>query len=192
MTRRRNATKRRSAYRDPKEQILVTCGGIRTEPKYFEGLKKQARNPAVKVKIISDGVDPQRLVDYASTVAQRGGFDSAWCVVDVDEFDLAPAIKTAQEAGVNLAVSNPCFEYWLLIHFQDCHTCLNGPAAVTTKLRKHVPHYDKTDLRFEDFTDSVDDAVRRAKQRCPAPGSHEHQHNPSTRVWELVEAIKGT
>ncbi|MGH3517464.1 MAG: RloB family protein [Haloechinothrix sp.] len=167
----------------------MVCGGRSTEPTYFRGLKKWVRNPAVKVKIAAQGVDPMKLVEHASVLDRRGEFDDVWCVVDVDEYDLTLALKVAHDMGVKLAISNPCFEYWLLLHFQNCQACLNGYDHVAGRLLKHLPQYDKANLRFDDFSAGVNDAVHRAKQRCPRPGIGEHQHNPSTRVWALVEAI---
>ena len=46
---------------------------------------------------------------------------SAWIVVDSDEFrNLAAAEREAKTKGVRLAISNPCFEVWLIDHISPC------------------------------------------------------------------------
>jgi hypothetical protein len=34
-------------------------------------------------------------------------FDEIWCVTDVDQYDLEPAVRLAKAKGISLAVSNP-------------------------------------------------------------------------------------
>ena len=48
MPRRENSSKRRAPYRTPRDQILIVCGGKRTEPDYFDGLKR-ARQTAESI-----------------------------------------------------------------------------------------------------------------------------------------------
>ena len=88
---------------------------------------------------------------------------------------------------VNLAVSNPCFELWLLLHHTDCRSHCAGYDDVVRRLKKHVPAYDKARLRFDDYAGRVFDATKRAKDLDPTGASHDL--NPSTSVWRLVEKI---
>lgn len=188
MIRRENTRQRRAPYRQELPQILVLCGGRSTEPQYFRGLKKERRNPAVRVDVRDKGVDPAGLVRHAASLRDARDYDHVWCVVDVDQFDVARAFALARMEGINLAVSNPCFEYWLLLHFEQCAAPLSCYGDVARRLSKHLPNYTKSALKFSDFAAGVDAAVGRAKKRCRQRG-REHEHNPSTRVWELVEAI---
>lgn len=101
-----------------------------------------------------------------------------------DEFDLEKAAATARRLRVELAVSNPCFEYWLLLHFEACAAPLVCYGDVEKRLRRHIPGYSKSGRRFDDYVSGVDLAVERARQ--PDAG---HTRNPSTRVGLLVETI---
>jgi hypothetical protein len=141
---------RRASFRDPRLRILVVCSGERTEPDYFLGLKRHLRNPAVQVKLKAKGRAPVDLVRYARSIAPKGAdeFDELWCVVDSDEYDLEPAVALATELGVQLAVSNPCFELWLLLHHQDCAAPFCDAKAVMCQLIRRVPGYQKNALRF--------------------------------------------
>jgi hypothetical protein len=96
-------------------------------------------------------------------------------------------VSLANRQDVNLAVSNPCFELWLLLHHADCRSHCAGYADVVARLRKHVPAYDKTDLRFADYVAGVYDAVKRARELDPT--GVDHARNPSTGVWRLVSTI---
>ncbi|RSD10396.1 RloB family protein [Amycolatopsis eburnea] len=185
MTRRENSRRRRAPFRDPLLSILVVCGAAATEPAYFEGLKRFRRNPAVTVKIKAKPADPETVVRYAAGLASReAAYDEVWCVVDVDEFDLDKAVETADRLQVNLAVSNPCFEYWLLLHFETCVAPLTCYGDVEKRLLRHVPAYRKSALRFDDYASGVEVAVERA--RHPDAG---HGRNPSTQVGRLIEKI---
>ncbi|MGH3624474.1 MAG: RloB family protein, partial [Sciscionella sp.] len=90
---------------------------------------------------------------------------------------------------VRLAISNPCFEYWLLLHFESCSAALSWCyAEVRKRLLRYVPEYDKSSLRFVDFASGVDTAVDRGRLRCGQLGT-EYCVNPSTGVWALVEQL---
>ena len=188
MTRRENRRTRRAPVREERSQVLIVCGGKATEPSYFRGLKKERRNPAVRVVVDSKGVDPVSLVRFAAQKRDSTGCDEVWCVIDVDEFDIAEALAAARKKGVNLAISNPCFEYWLLLHFELCAAPLTCFDDVRTRLVRHLPRYDKTTLSFADFAPGVDDAIERAQSRCDTVGA-EHTRNPSTGVWALVRQV---
>ncbi|HTI22314.1 MAG TPA: RloB family protein [Kutzneria sp.] len=183
--RRENSSGRRAPFREPRTQILVLCGGTRTEPDYFEGLKRSRRNPAVQVKVLGKGIDPAQLVAHAHRVG--GAYDEVWCVVDTDEFDIARAMTLADQLDVRLAVSNPCFEVWLLLHFDDHKGVACSYRQLVPKLIRHVPGYDKCDLDFAQYDAGVADAVRRGERLDPS--GREHTRNPSTGVWKLVRQV---
>ena len=169
----------------PQRRILIVCGGTRTERQYFEGLMKARRNPMVEVKLLSKGVAPDQLVRHAKRVGE--GYDELWCVVDTDEFDIAKAARMADELGVRLVVSNPCFELWLLLHFADHRGAARSYQELRPMLIKHVPGYDKCRLEFNQFGAGVEDAAGRAERLDPS--GQDHDRNPSTGVWKLVRQV---
>lgn len=186
MTRRENSAKRKKPSREERTLILIVSSE-KTEPAYFSGLNRHLANPAYKLKITGRGEDPKKLVQFASKY--RSEYDHVWCVVDVDEFDIAPTATLANARNVALAISNPCFEYWLLLHFEHCRTPMTRcTEEVAPRLRKHLPSYEKQDLDFSDFADRLEDAVHRAKRQC-ADFGEEYLVNPSTGVWALVELL---
>lgn len=100
---------------------------------------------------------------------------------------MTAALALAAKAGIKVAVSNPCFELWLLLHHEDCSAHCADCDAVQVRLRKRVPAYDKTRLRFRDFAGGLDQAIALARKLDPT--GTDHIRNPSTGVWRLVGAV---
>ncbi|HSU14763.1 RloB family protein [Longimicrobium sp.] len=182
--------------------ILVVCEGKVTEPQYVEGFRLARGANTVRVRVESPGGDPLALVERAIAIrddaAQRAKrerddnlrFDEVWCVLDVDQHARLEAARTlAGKADVQLALSNPCFELWLFLHFAE-HAAHVKPDQAARLLRKHLPQYDKH-LRFEDLDPGYADAVRRAEalDRHHA-GLDQEGANPSTGVYRLTEQIR--
>ncbi|MFG2600543.1 RloB family protein [Streptomyces sp. NPDC048462] len=184
---------RRTELRTPRLRLLVVCGAEVTEHTYIQGLKNAARNPAVSVKIVKHPKAPSQVVEHAAKLleAADGAYDEAWCVLDVDEFtDLDQALRDADRHHVGIALSNPCFEVWLLLHFTDHRKHAPSYDGLVPILNKHTPGgYSKTDLDFRHYQDGWREAVRRARQL--APEGKEREANPSTGMWKLALAIGG-
>ncbi|GAB2985940.1 RloB family protein [Saccharothrix stipae] len=104
-------------------------------------------------------------------------------MVDVDHFDIAAALREADRAKVNLAVSDPCFELWLLLHFADHRAHIADYRAARDLLARHVPGYDKK-LDYAVFDPGLERAVARAALLGP--------DNPATTVGRLVQAVLRT
>jgi hypothetical protein len=177
-----NRARNRRARLDSQSGILVVCGG-RTEASYLAG-HIHTSGSTVGMRVAYKALDPVSLVRHAARLAghRRQEFGEVWCVVDVDEFDIAAAAQEGARRGIELAVSDPCFELWLLLHYEDCTAHLDGYPAAAQRLRKHLPAYDKASLDFRDFVGGVPAAVKRAKGLDP-------ERNPSTGVWRLVERV---
>ena len=157
---RRSTLGRREPIRPPRRAVLIVIGADRTETAYLKGLRIHPRRGAVRMKIVEKPAAPDQLVEYTRTAFTLGDFDEVWCVTD------------------------PCFELWLLLHHEDCAAPRADCREVHTRLRKHLPRYDKTRLRFGDFAAGLDQASRRAEKL-----GADHTRNPSTGVWRLVDAV---
>ena len=192
---------RRPSRRSPKARVLVVCEGERTEPLYFEAMRDRLRLNTLVVKA-TKGVDPRTLVNMASEEVRkerRNGerFDFVYCVFDRDshpQFD--DASKTALDREFKLARSWPCFEFWLLLHYEvvrapymrkdrgsPCDACIRD-------LRKYLPEYSKGgDTTFDDLWDLLDDAIENAT-KAAADAAATGEPNPSTEVHELVVRLR--
>lgn len=123
---------RRAAYRDAILIVIATEGAV-TEPHYlslFSSIDSPFFNPKVKqIQILeteNGNSAPEhvvnRLLEYKreNDISDR---DQLWLVIDVDRWNqqgvLSPVISLAHTNGILLAISNPCFEVWLLCHFVE-------------------------------------------------------------------------
>lgn len=192
MPRREPTRTRRPAVRDPRRTILIVVGADKTEVAYLKGLRNALKAATVALTITAKPGAPDQLVAYARDNCARDDFDEVWCVTDVDHYEreggkVTAAVAMAATAGINLAVSNPCFELWLLLHHDGCSGYCANCEVVAKKLKATLATYDKTNLRYQDFADQRDVAMKRARRLDPT--GKDHGRNPSTNVWSLVEAI---
>lgn len=189
MPRRENSRRRRPPTRRSRPLVLVVCGAKRTEMQYLSGLRAHLGSRAIDIQIVDHPRSPEHVVTYARDYVRRShtDFDETWCVVDVDNFDLNRARRTAVGAGIELAISSPCFELWLLLHYEQCAAYLPKCSDAHRKLQKHIVNYDKADLRFTNFVNGLNSAIARAK--ALNSGGVPDSKNPSTSVWRLVERM---
>jgi hypothetical protein len=110
--------------RDTRLVVIATEGRF-TEAKYFSLF----RDTRVQVRVLPTGEDNrsspeqvlERLREYRDNY-ELGGDDELWLMVDVDRWGdakLRRVAKQAKDCRFGLAVSNPCFEVWLLFHHVD-------------------------------------------------------------------------
>lgn len=120
-----------ASQRPRKRRFLVVTNGEVTERQYFKGLQAELGDVVIDVR--SDKADPASLAKYALGLAKREGgsskkrddegFQAIYVVTDVDQFTSAQfkiASATCSKAGMELIVSNPCFEVWLVDHLASC------------------------------------------------------------------------
>lgn len=124
----RSSLSRRPPTLRPKARLLLVCEGQETEPGYFRQL-------AARHRVLIDvpphqGSDPKTVVETAVCLkkdADRAArkdpfaaYEEVWCVIDVDQHPrLGDALQQARDNGICVALSNPCIELWLLLHFQE-------------------------------------------------------------------------
>ena len=202
----RNRTHGRlKSTRDAKPILLVVCEGAVTEKEYLQGFANRCRNSRVQIEIASEaGRDPKSLVEIAKAhkkraeeAAEKGdsnlAYDQVWCLHDIDDHPvdkISAAKDMARDHGITLAVSNPCIELWLYLHFED--TGVIHRKKLASLLKKRFPQYDKH-VQFADYEPGLSDAIKRAKtldklaQTALEPG-----RNPTTAVYRLIEEIQKT
>jgi hypothetical protein len=202
-----SALGRSGPTRRPRESILIVCEGTKTEPNYFETLCRELGLGTVNVEIVGEGAGIVRVVDEtirrvneraaeAEESSQRAPFDEAWCVVDTerrnDNRSWDRGVGRATAKGLRLAWSNPCFEYWLLLHFELIGQSFNGYSAIRPAVRRHIRHYEKSADYFEQLAPRVPTAIEHSKRIHRAQWQHTPKPidcNPATTVHELVERL---
>lgn len=94
----------------------------------------------------------------------------------------------AARKNISMAVSNPCFETWLLLHFTNQTAPLTCYAQAKRALLRFVPDYCKSGLDFARYADGVAQAAERAKKL--AESGREHLTNPASGVWPLARSFE--
>ena len=117
-------------------------------------------------------------------------YDEVWCVFDVDEHPhLTEALDQAQANGIGVALSNPCFELWILLHFQDQRAHIERH-KLQSLCREHLPDFVKV-AAYSDLRDRYDAAVGRAEALAKWQEEQGRTHaNPSTGVHSLTERLR--
>jgi hypothetical protein len=182
--RRETDLTRLSNIRDEGRSILIATNGKNTEMAYFAGIKEEPWITATKVVVKFLSGDPAEVVLRAAAMRDENDYDEAWAVCDVDNYEVTAALADAIQRQVELTLSVPCFEVWLILHLSESCPGFNDCPQADRCLRKLLRGWDKTDLKFADFRDGIFSASVKAKRLAQPPAA-----NPSTAIWRLVESL---
>lgn len=194
--------------------ILILCEGKKTEPNYFKSLRSHLHLNKELIVIHEGfrGNDPLSLVNSAEEEfdkelkrdPEKRGYDNVFVVFDRDThttytgaLQKITGLSKKHKEKFKAIVSIPCFELWLLQHFED----VTRPYAASSSnsicdnvihdLKVHIPDYEKgSRTAFELTHPMLDVAISRAQ-------SLERRHegvgtgNPSTKVHQLVKYLQG-
>jgi hypothetical protein len=134
--------------------FVLAVEGDETEPEYFALFKNVGVKclPGKKKTSCTQVLD--RLKRYLKTENVREPYE-AWLVIDKEddtgkkddnrEKELQEVYKWSQlKEQYNLALSNPNFEYWLLLHFED-GTKIHSVRECLDHLKRYLPDYKQMD-----------------------------------------------
>lgn len=189
-------------------RILVVSDGQKTEPYYFGALKEEPSIRSrfhIKVKPGKGGSAVEtvrkaikKLEDSPNSIQDE--FDKIYCIIDVEgpdqEGTLQDALREAERAGIEVCLSNPCFEYWFLAHFDRIAREFTTD-QIKNELEKNwqkefKKKYNKNDSdHYSLLKDRISFAITNAKN----VRDHDHkdkdrtQRNSSTEVDKLVSYL---
>lgn len=203
---------RRAAVRQAYERLLIVCEGEKTEPLYLGEICREQRLSTAHVHVQQGGfgTEPLQIVEFAEHLFQAGdrkrgiearAFDRLFAVFDRDEhrtyhqaLDKAAALSgrlvndERQGVPVHAVVSVPCFELWLLLHFENIQAPLHRN-EVYTRLKMHLPYYDKGQGGHWERTRAlVEVAAARAAARAAVTRAHDGVE-PCTDMGPLVSTL---
>jgi len=198
---------RRKGNRETYSKVLIVCEGEKTEPNYFNGLKDYYALNSANIKVCGEcGSDPLSIIKYGKQLYREerdagDAFDKVYCVFDKDSHPNYPeamsVIKRATPKDTFIAINSvPCFEYWLLLHFNyttRSYMSLPGNSVcnqVMTELKAYMPVYAKGQRGvFAALIGQLDFAMNNARRVLQDAERH-GADNPSTRVHELVGFLR--
>ena len=164
--RQRAQLERKQTQRASYDRVLIVSEGSKTEPLYFKEIKKAHRLQTANVEVHPSalGTEPIQIVQYAKKLFEAGdphkrvrarAFERVFAIFDRDDhksyFDalmLAESLDgklrndAKQPVEFKAIASVPCFELWLLLHYEDIRHPVHRD-EVLTRLKQHIPSYDK-------------------------------------------------
>lgn len=206
---------RREAFRDAR-LIVIASEGKDTERIYFKALAKEYTNLRVHVHILERSENEQnnsspehvlqQLNDYKSKYDLKAD-DELWLVVDKDRWTEAMlshvATECSQEVAMHMALSNPCFELWLLLHMEDAASLSpeeqeqwmknrrrskNADPYLKVRLRQKMGSYHESSYDALTLIAHIEDAIERARALDKNPTDRWSQ-TLGTRVYLLAKSV---
>jgi hypothetical protein len=182
--------------------FVIATEGEKTEKPYFESL---FNDPRIKVHVLPTGPDglssPKHVADRLKDAQKRYQLavnkgDEFWLVMDTDHHvksnhvaEFKAVCQQAEQKGIGLAISAPCFELWLYLHFADSTQDMTDSTSMEAHIRKHVPGYTHSDPHVHAFTrEGVRAAIERARDLDSNPEARIPEA-PGTRVYRLAENL---
>lgn len=174
MARKRSQASHRR--RAEKKRYLVFTEGEVTEKQYLELLQQHIRSKIATFKTIAVGGEPTKVLKSVEDMLDKiqhssksdKQYDALILIVDVDQHQRLQEViqKCSNQQAIYLAVSNPCFEQWLLWHkvnqtkYMTSAHCVKECSIqkITTKI--HLAH----NFPIRDYTIAVERAVAAWKQ----------------------------
>lgn len=183
--------------------ILIATEGEKTERLYLDALRDNRIIDRFRVvlEVIptpkGTGKSAPEYVlarlEEAQKKHQLAAFDECWLVIDVDRWrdqKLAEVTRRAKQKHYGLAVSNPFFEVWLLLHFADSAPPKKGD--IERELSDLCPGISKTHIPAEPFTlEAVEAAIERG-QKGDSSSDLWPQSPGTTHVHRLLTSILQT
>ena len=199
--------KRRQPRRNLLNKVLIACEGKETEPNYFKAIRQDQRLQTVEIIILPHKreTDPQNIISQVIEARNKEidddrwiAGDIAWAVFDGDEHrnksleKWRKALELAKKEKIQLAITNPCFDFWYLLHFQDHFAQINSDRTLHL-LRKHIHNYEKSLAVYNKYLKSrTESAINRGEtiaRKIQQNQLDEHDNPCCTGLVKLVQSL---
>jgi hypothetical protein len=200
---------------DREKLFLLAYEGNETEPTYFEALKKNYRFNKERIEIVSlrrDVEDTKSAPKYVFENLEKikdeydlGNNDELWMIIDRDRNGKnieKYSTKCKSEPNFYFALSNPCFEFWLLLHLKDISEFTEDElklifenrkvSSKKTYLKKLLSNllsdgYNEANLQPERFLQHIEIAINRAKAMNIE--DEDYPKTLGTDIYKLIEKV---
>lgn len=183
---------RKNETREQYSSFLIICAegkNSKTEENYFNGIKKELHNMRYPARIL---VKPSNILDIDIFLKSNMEYSKQWIVIDKDQIDLKSFIDKNKHK-CKIAFSNLCFEYWLLLHFED-----SSPTSLFNcekyNIAKYIKNYKKNDPEiYVKVKNGELEAMERAKKNLNIHKESQKDIDcwlSSTNMFELIEEIR--
>jgi|GEM_PF-693935 len=207
---------------------LIVAEGDKTERHYFTkfeaGYKKRFDKKNLHVRFVdrksSAHSDPKSVYETLKNICEKSEgiyelkkYDELWLVIDTDDYEkrrniISDLIKKCEDEPLyHLALSNPCFEIWEMLHFTDLDADVRGYVknhSESSSIKDYIKsfpirqrpkkckfllaliHGNRQPL-YENMIEHIREAIPRAKKlmACAPPD----KDNICTDVYKLMEKL---
>lgn len=211
MPRERREFDRRSGVKDP-SLIVIACEGEKTEQDYFNSISElcDELGSRLQLKVLPPREEghsaPRHVLDQMDKYKKEFGIkvnDELCLVIDRDkqswtEATISEVAQFCHAKQYILALSNPCFELWLLIHHYDVmllgedenrSILRNKNGYMKSKLRDVIGQYNPSSINIHDFWGVTEIAIDRAKRLDVNPAER-WPNEIGSRVYIIMEKIR--
>ena len=121
--------------KEPQKIIIISCEGSNTEPEYFKAIKEKLFDyidVLLEIEIVpkeAGASDPKNIVCNLDEFIEekydyKSEHDEMWVVWDREKVEsrkkqILEMIPICKEKNYHIAMTNPLFEFWLLMHITD-------------------------------------------------------------------------
>lgn len=153
------------------KRILILCEDEKSSKLYFQSFRRDQKLKrdlaSVDVQVIHPkNHDPIGLVNKAKEMKSkakrdRNPYEEIWIVLDRDgHVNIDKAILTAEANKIMIALSVICFEYWVLLHYEQTTKSFRKCENIISYIKKnHFAEYQKCDNCYEVLKDKVHTAI---------------------------------
>lgn len=163
---------------------------------------------------LKEELKTENIILDISEVIKNGGityaedFDKICLIVDRDResFIFTPqnnqysyVLNKCKEKKFSFYVTNPCFEFWLLLHFDEVFTLDQSKMLLNPKvtakrryaedeLKKVFPNYKKSRYDAESLVNNIDNAIENEKKFCE--DIEELGNSLGSNVGKLIDEMR--
>lgn len=191
--------KRAAGSRSELRTIVVFTEGKKSEPDYINELKKLPhvqQDVALNLELRPEHGVPLTLVKLAVERKADPEVDECWCVFDVEwpknHPNLPAAMSLARANNISLAISNPCFEVWLILHhkefnqFHETAVVESRSRDLDRRLGKGIDAAPYMPLRRQ-----AAQRARRLDEDHERNGTVFPHNNPSSGMYKFLLSLEG-
>lgn len=146
---------RKSGFLEAEKFYVLAYEGDVTEKKYFEDLRQSPMfNNSGSIETIplkkernagNSPLDVKKLLSKAKAEYNFRTTDEFWLIIDRDDWEKIHHVDfdalyddCEKEKNFFIALSNPCFEFWLILHLRKLEDIADGDRKKILKMKKSV------------------------------------------------------
>ena len=198
---------RKPPTKSPRDRILIVSEGEITEPNYFRALCNDVRLSSADVRICGKESDspPSAVYKFALEELERNlrdktsdDYDRVYCVFDRDKHDCydrtlktihkKPTHKVEEKTAKVIAINSvPCFEFWVLLHFEYTDKPFENCASLEKQIKTKWATYSKKKTKdvYAELKDKTTIAIKNSKSIL----KNSMSENPLTMIHLVVDDL---